>query len=240
MAAQVLALGAAIALAAFPVRAFLLSPDAPLAAKLAWAALALAAVARPMVRAPLLILLTPFLPWLPFAVKGVPRGVVPPARAEPGDSVARPARVRSPRRASRCDWPAVAPVPADGSLQRRALLCRVRVALRRSHALPGGRRGAARPLRADPPSIEIVSLVAACAALGDAVLAWLIVRTSPHSTMRLVRLAAITAVGVACVGIWQAFTGVGLRPDWRVNDPYITRINATFSDPNALAAYLAA
>ena len=88
------------------------------------------------------------------------------------------------------------------------------------------------------PSIEVVNIVAACTAFADGVLAWLIVRTSPDSTLRLVRLAAGTAAATAAVGIWQAFTGIGLRPDWRLNDPYITRINGTFSDPNALAAYL--
>jgi O-antigen ligase len=240
MAAQILALGTAIVLAAFPVRAFLLSPETPLAAKLVWAALALAAVVRPIVRAPVLILLTPCLPWLPFAVEGMPHGVV--HLLVLSQAIPWLAQRAFDRRA--------APVDAMGRLWLLFLLTALCSAAP-FYAAFALRFDGLTPFLADlsdqlaryvqiPPSIEIANLLAACAAFGDAVLAWLIVRTSPNPTLRLVRLAAIAAIFVACVGVWQAFTGVGLRPDWRLNDPYITRINGTFSDPNALAAYLAA
>lgn len=238
MAAQALALLAAIAFAAFPVRAFLLSPETPLPAKLAWVALALAGL-RPTLRARLLILLTPCLPWLPYGVKGMPHGVVHLLIL----SQALPWLLQ--RAADR----RAAPLDAIGRLWLLFLLTAICGAVPFYSAVAVGFDGLT-PFLADlaqqlvryvhlGPSIDIVNIVAACTAFADALLAWLIVRSSSDSTLRLVRLAAIAAAAVASVGIWQAFTGVGLRPDWRVNDPYITRINATFSDPNALAAYLA-
>ncbi len=48
---------------------------------------------------------------------------------------------------------------------------------------------------------------------------------------------ALGAVLAASAGAYQWWTGDALLPFWRLNDPYITRINATFSDVNAAGAY---
>jgi O-Antigen ligase len=239
MAGQALAFGAAVAFALFPVRAFLASPEAPLVFKLAWIALALAGM-RAAWRARLLIALAPFLPWLPFGVEGVPSGIIHLLVL----SQAIPWLVHRA-----CDRQAP-PVDAIGRLWLLLLLTAVCSAAP-FYAAFALRFDGFSPFLADfseqltryvlvGPSIDVVNIVAACTAFADAVLVWLVIRTSPDSTLRLVRLAAGGAAGVAAIGIWQAFTGVGLRPDWRLNDPYITRINGPYSDPNALAAYLAA
>ena len=142
-----------------------------------WAALALAAVVRPIVRAPVLILLTPCLPWLPFAVEGMPHGVVHLLVL----SQAIPWLVQRAfdRRA--------APVDAMGRLWLLFLLTALCSAAP-FYAAFALRFDGLTPFLADlsdqlaryvqiPPSIEIANLLAACAAFGDAVLAWLIVRT---------------------------------------------------------------
>ncbi len=61
---------------------------------------------------------------------------------------------------------------------------------------------------------------------------------------RETRLRALRAVGVSAVltalfGMWQAITGLGLQTAWIVFDAGIIRINATYIDPNALAAFYA-
>jgi hypothetical protein len=47
------------------------------------------------------------------------------------------------------------------------------------------------------------------------------------------------SVVVAAVGLWQWWTGEHLLTFWRVYDPFLRRINATFTDVNALGAFLA-
>lgn len=56
------------------------------------------------------------------------------------------------------------------------------------------------------------------------------------------RLALAVAVGGAAVGVWavdQWWTRDHLLEFWTEQDPYITRVNASFTDVNALGAYLA-
>lgn len=238
MAAQALALATALAFAIFPVRVFLASPEAPLTLKFAWVALTAAGMI-PAWRARLLIALTPLIPFLPYAIAGTPGGVVHLlvlSQAIPW-LIHRAMTRRAPA------------VDAIGRLWLLLLLVAVCGAVPFYAALSVGFDGL-RPFLSDlalqfeqyvtllGPSVDIVNIVAACTAFADGVLAWLIVRNAPDSTLRLVRLAAITAASAAAIGIWQSFTGFALRPDWRINDPYITRINGTFTDPNALAAYL--
>jgi len=55
----------------------------------------------------------------------------------------------------------------------------------------------------------------------------------------IVRAMAGAAVVVALVGIWQWWTGLYLLPFWLEYDPHLRRVNATFTDVNALGAYLA-
>ncbi|MBL8144710.1 MAG: O-antigen ligase family protein [Acidobacteria bacterium] len=47
------------------------------------------------------------------------------------------------------------------------------------------------------------------------------------------------ATAVAAFGIWQWWTGAHLLAFWRQYDPHLRRINATFTDVNALGAFLA-
>jgi O-antigen ligase len=53
------------------------------------------------------------------------------------------------------------------------------------------------------------------------------------------RAAAIGAILTALFGFVQAQTGIGLQTAWRIFDAGIIRINATYVDPNALAAFYA-
>ena len=56
---------------------------------------------------------------------------------------------------------------------------------------------------------------------------------------RTLRAAAGAAILTALFGLWQAQTGLGLQTAWLVFDAGILRINATYTDPNALAAFYA-
>ncbi len=77
--------------------------------------------------------------------------------------------------------------------------------------------------------------------LADGLLCALVV----HATVtrerrhRVLAVAATTAVLTAILGFVQARTGIGLQSAWQAFDPGIVRINATFEDPNSLAAYYA-
>jgi O-antigen ligase len=73
---------------------------------------------------------------------------------------------------------------------------------------------------------------------------WLVLVTLEDERPRDGLQRALMAMGVgaiasAAIGAFQWWTGAGLLEFWRQNDPYITRINATFSDVNAAAAYFA-
>lgn len=239
MLAQGLSIAAAVFFAAFPVRAFLASPEAPLALKIAWCALAAAGV-FPVWRARLLIAGAPLLPWLPFAHENVPGGIVHLLVL----SQALPWLVQRAldRRAPALDaigrwWGVLLLTALCGAASYYAALATTFDGL--APFADEMRTQLDRYVRLGP-TIDVSALVVACTAFADALLAWLIVRSSPDSTRRLTELLAVTAASVAAIGVWQWFTGAGLRPDWRLTDPYITRINGTFSDPNALAAYLAA
>lgn len=57
------------------------------------------------------------------------------------------------------------------------------------------------------------------------------------------RAAVSVAAGAGAVGLWavdQRWTREHLLPFWVEQDPYIVRVNASFTDVNALGAYLAA
>jgi O-antigen ligase len=68
------------------------------------------------------------------------------------------------------------------------------------------------------------------------VVGWATTRQTRERTLRAAGLAAITT---ALFGLVQASTGFGLQDAWRVFDAGIIRINATYTDPNALAAFYA-
>lgn len=74
-------------------------------------------------------------------------------------------------------------------------------------------------------------------------LLWLVMFTCSRDPKGLVpRVATAMALGAALVatfGSWQWWTERNLLLFWVVNDPNITRVNATFTDVNALGSYLA-
>jgi O-antigen ligase len=79
------------------------------------------------------------------------------------------------------------------------------------------------------------------ATLADGLLCALVVyaAVTRETRRRYLVVAASGALATAAFGFVQAATGIGLQTAWQVFDPGIVRINATFVDPNALAAYYA-
>ena len=63
--------------------------------------------------------------------------------------------------------------------------------------------------------------------------------TTRATRERTLRAAGLAAIATALFGMVQARTGLGLQEAWRVFDAGIIRINATYTDPNALAAFYA-
>jgi O-antigen ligase len=70
---------------------------------------------------------------------------------------------------------------------------------------------------------------------------WLMMRVlrDPADVARALGAMAVGGLCVAAIGLSQWWTGSALLVKWRIFDPYITRINATFSDVNAAGAYFA-
>ncbi len=93
----------------------------------------------------------------------------------------------------------------------------------------------------EQPGKGIANAVPALTTFGDGLLAYVLVREGLSTTAarRLLIGLATIAVVVAALGVAQALTGIGLQFTWQRFDPGIIRINSTYSDPNALAAFLA-
>lgn len=87
------------------------------------------------------------------------------------------------------------------------------------------------------------SLTALVMLLEGLALLWLVlsepVTDVERAMAQLVASAGIGAILVAALGVGQWWTGHGLLPFWRLQNPNITRINATFTDVNGLGSYLA-
>ncbi|MGI8673520.1 MAG: O-antigen ligase family protein [Luteitalea sp.] len=77
--------------------------------------------------------------------------------------------------------------------------------------------------------------------LFDGLLCCFTVSGSPTRATRpgTLRAAAVAAVASALFGMVQASNGLGLQHAWQIFDAGIVRINATYADPNALAAFYA-
>lgn len=91
------------------------------------------------------------------------------------------------------------------------------------------------------PGPGLVNVFVAFTTLTDGLLTYAMFRSVLPETRRVraVRTLAAIAVVISLFGLSQFLWRWGLPAMWRLNDPEITRINSTFTDPNALAAYLA-
>lgn len=85
--------------------------------------------------------------------------------------------------------------------------------------------------RAVPMLIALLDGLLCCLVVGGAL-------TRQTRTPAL-KAGALAAAASALFGTVQAWTGLGLQHAWRIFDVGIIRINATYVDPNALAAFYA-
>lgn len=87
---------------------------------------------------------------------------------------------------------------------------------------------------------SVLAWIIACEGLA---LLWLMLVTfgeaQPTSLYRIALATCAGAVSVAVAGLYQRWTGEHLLEFWRIADPYVIRINATFTDVNVLGSYLA-
>ncbi|WP_396623427.1 O-antigen ligase family protein [Luteitalea sp.] len=230
-----------LGLLAAPVWATVASPLVPTWCRAALLASALIAVVRPGWSPALLVALVPLLPVWPALVPGTPEGIEHLLVA----SQAVPWVVRR----------LVAGRSGDGSTLPAGWSVLLAVATASAIALlvPEPWRGfdverVARDLRAQVPAYIFqpdlageIGPIPAWTVLADGLLCALIVgwATTRATRHRVLAAAGVAAVLTALFGVYQARTGVGLQQAWRVFDAGIIRINATYNDPNALAAFYA-
>jgi O-antigen ligase len=251
---RVLAAFAVYLFTAYPVYHVLTAPSAALSVKLAWLGLAALAFARPAWSPFVIVALVPLVPWLTVYMRLVPLGLVHLivlSQALPllaryvvgrGSVTFSPSR-SIPHQTPAPDWiawawavfitVAIASVCAHyGSYQTvfdswRTFWVEVREHLAR-YVFEG-------------PNIEISNMLVAATALIDGLLVYLVVRASlpRRSEVTLMSAAVTTAIAAALFGFYQWRTHIGLSWMWTEHDPHIVRINATYTDPNALASYFA-
>jgi O-antigen ligase len=91
------------------------------------------------------------------------------------------------------------------------------------------------------PNLELSTMLVAASTYVDGLLVVLVIVWNIEyvDVRSLLWTMAASGVVVALFGFYQADTRLGLATDWTINDPDIVRINATYSDPNALASYFA-
>ena len=229
----------ALVLVTFPLRATALDPAILLSLKLGWLALFVTGLLWPAWRAPLLLTVIPLVPWMPFEIDGVPHGVVHlVALSQALPQLIRPSISEGPRHSGvgSC-WLLLLGVALTSLVVQYAGYALV---FNSTGSWLGelGTHLSTYPLGRPGPALE--NMLAATMAFATGAMAFGVVRTSPLPRVRILQWLAAAVAAVALFGLWQAYIGSGLRPEWRINDPYITRINATYGDPNALAALLAA
>ncbi|BCS35195.1 hypothetical protein TBR22_A44220 [Luteitalea sp. TBR-22] len=224
-----------------PTWAAVTSPLVPPWCRLALLASTLMAVVRPRWSPVLLIVLVPLLPIWPSLVPGTPEGIehlLVASQAVPWLS----------RRL-------VAGRSGEGSALPAGWLVLLAVATASALVLltPEPWRGfdvgrVARDLRAQVPAYifqpdlaDQAGPMLAWTVLVDGLLCGLMVgwAITRDTRDRVLAGAGVAAVLTALFGMYQAHTGLGLQQAWRVFDAGIIRINATYNDPNALAAFYA-
>src|SRR5262249_34170501 len=91
------------------------------------------------------------------------------------------------------------------------------------------------------PNLELSTMLVAASTYVDGLLVVLVIVWNIEyvDVRSLLWTMAASGVVVALFGFYQAETRLGLATEWTINDPDIVRINATYSDPNALASYFA-
>ncbi|MGE3842483.1 MAG: O-antigen ligase family protein [Vicinamibacterales bacterium] len=227
----------------YPVRSFIELGALPVWIKALWGVALLLACAAP--RASLLLFLAgaPLLASVPLLYHWPP---VPLASAwlwallvaAWGRAVWRPGEPRMPFAAGALLLVATASLIAtlypvhlarDGMTD---LLMEVQRYLRQDLVIATSQRPVLSPLRAWLTMAEGLGLV------------WLVQRTMTGrwSDERWFATSLAVAAGGSVVGAWavqQWWTGDHLLEFWVEQDPYITRVNASFTDVNALGAYLA-
>jgi O-antigen ligase len=252
LAPRVLAAYAVYLFTAYPVYTALTSPAVAFNAKLVWLALAVVAFVRPTWSPFVLVALVPLVPWLTIYMRRMPHGLIHLivlSQALPllvrylfgGVTFSRSRSI--PHQEPAPDWiawawavfvtVAIASVCAHyGGYQAvfdswQTFMVEVREHLAR-YVFEG-------------PNIEITNMIVAATALSDGLLVYLVVRAAlPRgSEVSLLSAAAATGIAAAVFGFYQWRTHVGLSVMWAENDPGIVRINATYTDPNALASYFA-
>ncbi|MPY87715.1 MAG: hypothetical protein GEU99_07325 [Luteitalea sp.] len=228
-------------LVAFPVRAVLVTAGVAWLFKLAWLGLVTVGVLRPAWSPAIIVVATPLSPILPVAWPAIPASLVHltiVSQALPFLARLVVGRRTLPRDPVTASWalvvlvaaltlasPYAAYLLAGGALEAWWLEAQVKAA---AYAFESA------------PSLLLGGAVT-CSVLLDGLLVAAMVRTLTSAERRrsILVAAAVGAGIVASVGIVQSQTLVGLRPLWQLFDPGIVRVNATYTDPNALAAYFA-
>ena len=229
-----------LVLVAYPARVFLTASGTPLALKAAWlCALALAAW-RPSTGV-LLLLVTPLLPIWPYLFPVVPPGLIHLLVLSQAIPLLTRRVVRDvPLRFDGVAW---AFVGLFGVAFVSVVVTMVGV--RQSSVDPGQFFADLdallhRYVFQRPGGPGLSNIVIALSTLGDGVLAYVTMRNALPAERRNTALTGLTSVAllVAGFGIVQAYTRWGLVAMWVELDS-VTRINATYTDPNALAAFFA-
>lgn len=240
-ASRLVLLATAVLYGGGPLLATLLAPDVPAWLKTALVALTVLASVVPAAAPAVVLAVIPLLPILPSLVGGVPPAVCHVVLLTQVVPVL--IRLALDRRSR---GPAV--FAAGWGLF--VFVCAVSVGV---ELTPDRLRGAPlaqawRDIASQFPSYVFsgyttreVSALPRWLALADGLLCALLVHasTTQASRRRVLVAAALGAVATSMFGLVQARTGLGLQAPWQIYDPGIVRINATFVDPNALAAYLA-
>lgn len=243
LASRIIAACAVVLFVAFPVTSALVEPSVFLWVKVLWVALTAMAFVRPQWSPYVLVALVPLVPWLPAYSLRIPQGLVHLivlSQALPwlGRYVVGKATIVR----DRLSW-------------AWALLVGVAVASVLTHyggyqavydswsAFWVDARGDLFRYVLDSPNIEMENMIIAATAFADGLLAYLVVRSGLAVTgarpVPLLGVVAATGIAASLFGFYQMRTHLALAGMWRANDPGIIRINATYTDPNAFASYLA-
>jgi O-antigen ligase len=238
---RALAVLAAAAIVAYPVRGALVLDGLPLAVRLAWPAAVALALAWPRASLLAFAAAAPLLPVVP-ALEGWPPVSLPGLWLYALIVAAALAQLRRPHPpvlpraavllllvASASLVVALAPLHLGREVT--GLVLELHDFLRTSFVVTMSQR-------------ELFASVVAWSVMAEGVaLLWLVLATGRERPVRdasrLAAAASAGAVAAALWGMWQWWTGRNLLPFWVEQDPFITRINGPFTDVNAFGAYLA-